>query len=458
MTNQPESFFDLAADVAESGVVQLTPRVLLKMVGAQRRGTLVVAQIRSQLARHHLKTDPDFAEVGADQRIEVQASQEQRAAYVEHLEQAAKQLESEPPTRMKVTPRTMLGWFGAQRRGNSIMESIEATLAGFDLETYPDFRSVTLDQSVELVRRGTAADEERQDAEDIQAHDANEAEAARVAETPGDAPQREDARASASNKQAPAKSSGPESTTFHVGTLPEANRPIVCCKPQQSLRVALSVMLSKKVSHLPIMANERSIKGMIRWKDLGRYLLHKGTIYLDDPVENLQAPVSEVRYDQPFLDVIPEILKHGYVVVRGPKNKITGIITKKDLGRQLLDLASPFVLLGEIERGLRALIENGEFTAQELRERALDPNAPREIESVADLTLGEYQRLLSHPDAWERIQVNIDKSTFISALSGVRMVRNRVMHFDPEGTNADDRKQLSQFLELIYDLHRYAVM
>ena len=244
--------------------------------------------------------------------------------------------------------------------------------------------------------------------------------------------------------------------TFHIGTLPEANREVIFARPQSSLRVALSTMISRKVSYLPIMRGERAVTGVLRWKDVGRYLLLNGDGSLDDPVERAQNPPIEVRYSRPFLDVIPEIIKHGYVLVRGPKNTIAGIVTKKDLGRQLLDRASPFVLLGEIERGLRALIETGDFTVQELRDLALDPNSPREIFGVESFTLGEYQRLLEKPAAWPRVEINIDKATFISELSKVRSVRNSVMHFHPDGTNDDDRRQLSHFLELIYDLQRFA--
>lgn len=333
------------------------------------------------------------------------------------------------------------------------MESVHATLAGFELETDPDFRSVHLDQEVELVGRGS------QKTEDIEADEPDEAGLAEPPSTqqtpaaPGDADSPAPEQPSARTR---APSPGP-SNTFHIGTLAEADREVVQVRPQSSLRLASSTMISRKVSYLPIMKNEFAVTGMLRWKDIGRYLLLNGNVSLDDPVERAQLPAIEVRYSRPFLDVIPEIIRHGYVLVRGPKNTVAGIVTKKDLGRQLLDLASPFVLLGEIERGLRALIENGEFTAQELRDIALDPRSPREnIESIADLTLGGYQRLFEHPDGWRRIELNIDKAIFVSQLSEVRTVRNSVMHFHPDGTNADDRQQLSQFLELIYDLQRFA--
>ncbi|PRP89890.1 CBS domain protein [Enhygromyxa salina] len=455
MAPKPKSFTELAAAVGDGTVVHLTARDLLRMVGAQRRGIHVVGQIRSQLDRHSLKTEPDFAEVNADLKIEVLRNPEHPPPHVELLTQAAERLRAEPPTPMRVTPRTILGWFGAKRRGSDITESVDAALAGFELETDPDFRSVHLDQPVDLVGRGSTSE----DASGLDDPGDASSESVGREESGATAQQADTQTAPNDSAGEPTKAKSSQAptanNTFHIGTLDEARRDVVHVKPQSSLRVALSQMIAKQVSHLPIMRNPRSVTGMLRWKDVGRYLLLNGNVSLDDPVERAQAPAIEVRYSRPFLNVIPEIIKHGYVLVRGPKNVITGIVTKKDLGRQLLDLASPFVLLGEIERGLRALIENGDFTVQELRDIALDPKSPREIENIASLTLGEYQRLLSHPDAWDRIDLNIDKSTFVAQLSGVRNVRNGVMHFHPDGANDDDRKQLSRFLELIYDLQRF---
>jgi len=113
------------------------------------------------------------------------------------------------------------------------------------------------------------------------------------------------------------------------------------------------------------MKGERAVTGVLRWKDVGCYLLLSGDGSLDDPVERPQNPAVEVLYTRPFLDIIPGIIKHGYLLVRGPKDTIAG-------------------------------------------------------------------------------------------LSRVRNLRNSVMHFHPDGTNDDDRRQLSHFLELIYDLQRFA--
>ena len=144
------------------------------------------------------------------------------------------------------------------------------------------------------------------------------------------------------------------------------------------------------------------------------------------------------------------------MLVRGPQRKLSGIITKKDLGRRLQELTSPFVTLGEIERGLRTLIDAAEFTGNELKAMALDPTSEREVKTINDLTLGEYQRLLQQPEAWNRVGLVIDKKTFSDGLDRVRRVRNGVMHFDPSGPTDADRKRLSGFLDVVYQLVRFA--
>lgn len=431
MRNVEREFQRIANQVDARGPYELTARDLLVAVGARRRGTNIVAEIRSRLARHQLETQPDFADVHPDQPIAVVHTKDHQPPYVTQLTAAVQQLEQNPDEPRTIRGREMLSWFGVEHMGNTVSEQIRATLAGFDLETNPDFQSVHIDEPLQLVRRKSAS------------------EAPPSGATP-DAPSEPEATPAAEPRPLGSQ------TTFHVGTLDEARREIVSTKPQTKLRAALSVMLTEQVSYLPIMRNEYDVSGMLRWKDIGRYLLLKPGADLDDPVESAATNPVTVGFDSPFLDVIPAIIQHGCVLVRGPQRKITGIITKKDLGRRLLELTSPFVTLGEIERGLRRIIEAGEFSASELRQMALDPTNKREVKAISDLTLGEYQRLFEHVDGWTRVGLVIDKKTFLEGLDRVRQVRNGVMHFEPGGPTEADRKRLSGFLEVVYQLLRFS--
>jgi hypothetical protein len=65
--------------------------------------------------------------------------------------------------------------------------------------------------------------------------------------------------------------------------------------------------------------------------------------------------------------------------------------------------ASIALLLGEIEQHVRKLIE-GKFALSELQEAKDPADAQRTVERVADLTLGEYIRLLEVPEPLDEAQ------------------------------------------------------
>jgi predicted transcriptional regulator len=425
-------FSIIAGKVGLQGSVEVTARQLSRMVGAERRGTRIVAEIRSRLARHRLETEPDFADVWPDQRILVVPGKDHRPPYLDHLDEAARRLASnEPP--LEVSVRTILEWFGVERRSAPKSEMIRATLSGFDLETRPDFDSVHVDTPVALVRT-------ERPSEDVV--NPLEPQPAAGAAT-GKVEHPESAQTSAL------------SATFRIGTLVKPDRTVTRISPQATLREAMSLMLCERVSHLPVMPNERTVKGIVRWKDVGRFMLLDTEAHLDKPVERVMVQAVVVSMDLPFLAAVADIIEHGCVLVADLQNRITGIVTTKDLGGQLQHLAAPFVTLGEIERGLRVLVEQGEFTVEELRAFVQEPGDPRPIASAADLTLGQFERLLQRDEVWSRLEIPLGKRAFVERLRAVRLIRNAVMHFDPDGPSERERRELQKFLDLMYEIRRH---
>ncbi len=134
-----------------------------------------------------------------------------------------------------------------------------------------------------------------------------------------------------------------------------------------------------------------------------------------------------------------------------PDRTISGIITSTDLSRQFQQLTEPFLLLGEVEQHVRKLIV-GRFTPEHLK-GACDPaDGARLIETVADLTIGEYVRLLENPCNWEKLGVRIDRALFIDQLQNIRRIRNEVMHFDPDPPSAEDLASLRRFVGFMQSL------
>jgi hypothetical protein len=99
------------------------------------------------------------------------------------------------------------------------------------------------------------------------------------------------------------------------------------------------------------------------------------------------------------------------------------------------------------------LIE-GKFTKEELAEARDLTDEGRKIESVDDLTFGEYVRLLENPERWDKLTLALDRATFVKDLEEVRGIRNDVMHFDPEGIDDRGLKKLRDFVTFLQRIQK----
>lgn len=117
-------------------------------------------------------------------------------------------------------------------------------------------------------------------------------------------------------------------------------------------------------------------------------------------------------------------------------------------------LAEPFLVVGDIENGVRRMV-HGKFTVKELEEAKAPGEDGRSIEGPADLTFGEYIRLVELEKRWKKLRLEIDRVEFVSRLNRVREIRNDVMHFDPDGLAPEDMlflREFAQFLKRLRDV------
>jgi CBS domain-containing protein len=325
-----------------------------------------------------------------------------------------------------MTVREFLSWFGAYRRGYWIVRQIRDALQEAGLETEPDFESAYIDSPIQFAVLKPVPP------------------AAPVSGGPAVAPP----LVAATGTIAPSPAYA--DPTSRISKLAAANRPVVSVKPDSTLQEAVTLMLIKDFSQLPVMSTERVVKGVISWASIGSRLgLGKhGTVVCE-----LMDEHHEISADASLFSAIPVIVQNQYVLVRGADQLITGIVTSSDLSLQFQQLSEPFLLLGEIENHIRRLIGD-HFEVAELT-AARDPSDDRPINGVADLTFGESIRLLENPDHWEKLNVAADRKTFTVELNGVREIRNDVMHFDPDplsDSELDALRRFAQFLQRLQTL------
>ena len=287
------------------------------------------------------------------------------------------------PSAPQPTVREFMSWFGYARRGLWFVERVREELEANGLHTIPDFQNAYVDGPITFVDSS--------------------------ASTP------------------------PADSTLRVDILEAAHNPPVSVTPNDDLMVAITHMMSNDFSQLPVMENPRQVKGVITWESIGSKTALGQT---DTSVKSYMDAAEVIEGQRPLFDAVSIIARTGYALVRGHDNTITGIITASDLNHQFLQLAEPFLLVGEIESHIRRII-HGKFTREELISVSQAPDT-QPIDHIANMTFGEYCRLLEDPSRWEKLELRFDKTVLVKRLHEIREIRNNVMHFNPDGLDPED--------------------
>ncbi len=358
-------------------------------------------------------------------------------AYLEKLQEVRQQLDSGMAP--SVTVRQFLDWFGNARRGRWVVRQIRDALHEAQLHTDPDFEYAFIDSPIVFLKSLV-------DPHPSPVTTTNHA----LSEVPSNEPVVETPQSTVNALPVPKVYVDP---TYRIGKLPFANRPPVSIHPDRELTEALTVMLQHDYSQLPVMTNERELRGMISWKSMAvRSCLTSSCRSVKDCMGD---PPETVTDDTSLFKVIDKVVEHECVLVRDKTRKVIGIVTASDLSETFHQLGRPFLLLGEIENLIRGLLEN-KFTLDQLQAVRVSDDVGRQVKDISDLTFGEYVRLIQDPERWNRIGLKIDRTAFVKDLERVNRIRNDVMHFDPEGITPDELDQLSKtkkFLQVVRTIH-----
>ena len=285
-----------------------------------------------------------------------------------------------PPT---PTVREFMSWFGYARRGIWFVERVREELEANGLHTEPDFQHAYVDGPISF--RDSSV------------------------------------------------STPPADSALSVDILEAAHNQPTSVTPNDDLQIAITHMMSNDFSQIPVMEGPRNVKGIITWESIGS---RKAMGQTSGDAKDYMDPAEIIEGQRPLFDAVNIIARTGYVLVKAPDNLIAGIVTASDLNELFLQLAEPFLLVGEIESHIRRMI-HGKFTGEELVSisRTSDNQT---IDHIANLTFGDYCRLLEDPIRWEKLDLRFDRSVLVKLLHGIREIRNNVMHFNPDGLDPED--------------------
>jgi predicted transcriptional regulator len=230
-----------------------------------------------------------------------------------------------------------------------------------------------------------------------------------------------------------------------IKLIPAANKAPVSVKKEALLAEATTLMRMNSYSQIPVSSGQRGIYGYISWETIGNGIANG--INSDKVLPYASTEIAILNYETPLLEAIKTVISKEFAVVQKEDKTISGIVTLADISQQFLSIAEPFLILEEIENHIRQILD-GKLLVEEIKKHC-NPGDERNIEHIDDLTFGEYVRIFENPELWKKIELNVEKSHFVKQLDIIRIIRNDIMHFEPEGiTEAQllDLHNMSKFM------------
>ena len=355
--------------------------------------------------------DTVAAEATHDQPVQESESAEASAPAPqqrhEFLKDARAKADSGDPK--EITVRRLLELWGAGARGYRVSQRIEADLANHDLVSSPSFRKVTLDTNIQLIRVPAEEAEGSNDIDD----------------------QVDDAEQSFKG--------------LTIGNLPSALGGVVSVPPTATFEHAITLMLLNDYSQLAVMEGERTLRGAVTWKSIAK----ARNVTPDARFSDAITEAIDVSYDKDLRDVLSTLETSEFVFVRDAKKVISGIVTTADLVHVYGELATPFLLIGELDQTLRQVVSKN-FTIEQVASLG-GPETVRKIESFDDLSMGDYQRVLGNQDLWNTLDWPLERNVFIRRLNELREIRNDVAHFNPDPLPSDAIAKLRNAIRVLHE-------
>lgn len=241
------------------------------------------------------------------------------------------------------------------------------------------------------------------------------------------------------------------SELFHrINRIIPQEQSVLTISPTCRVREAVALMQRHNYSQIPVVENGE-VLGVFSFRSFAQ---EAANATLDDWTKQRCAP-GDLRVDEflerfEFARVTEEMsrvfdaMDRDNGILIGTPERLVGILTPMDFLRYLYQVASPFVMVSEIELALRALIRIALTTEQiaVAAKRCLSSvygSADKVPTSLEEMSFDNYQSLISHGENWTDLEpVFAGTRTRTSAkLKEVGAIRNDLFHFKREITMHD---------------------
>lgn len=246
------------------------------------------------------------------------------------------------------------------------------------------------------------------------------------------------------------------SELFHrINRIIPENQAILTVLPNLPVREAVNLMRKHGYSQIPVV-EDGEVLGVFSYRSFAQSAasatLEECTSQRcapgDLPVDDFLEQFKFARVTEEMVNVFDAIDQDNGILIGSPE-RLLGILTPMDFLRYLHQVASPFVMVSEVELALRALIRialTEEQIVQVSRQclKGAYGGADNVPTSLEGMTFDNYQVMISHGDSWKLFEPVFggNRTRTCGRLKQLGDIRNDVFHFKRE-INLQDHEILA---------------
>jgi CBS domain-containing protein len=227
------------------------------------------------------------------------------------------------------------------------------------------------------------------------------------------------------------------SSPFHdVGAIFPDDVSLVTVEPAESIVSALGLMLERRFSQLPVIDGEQLVGVFSLWSLAAHIAAWPSSKFDDLTVGDVLERLPTVTVEDPLDGVLEHLDRHDAALVFSPHG-LQAVVTAFDVLTYFYAVARPFVLIQEIELGLRDLL--GQIIASEdlagFLASALQAKYQAQKRPVPgrldEMTFEDARTAITSRDNWNRLDGAIPgtREMISTRLNRIRDIRNKVFHF-----------------------------
>lgn len=221
---------------------------------------------------------------------------------------------------------------------------------------------------------------------------------------------------------------------FHyVRSMLPVEQTVISISPDATVAEALALLDEYDFLQLPVMEGN-AVLGVFSYRSYALGLKRIGKLDYDPSELSVDEFVEQHEFIQPTSNW-EQLLNHLDVkdaVLVGGLDNLHGVVTPMDVVRGLQRIASPFVLLAEIEQSLRRALRAC-VTEEELNACVL--NVSKKPKELNEFNFGGYSYLIKHESNWPLFAPIFGTTRFtlestLRRLEEIRQIRNAAFHFN----------------------------